>query len=463
VINDPQNPSHLFPIDVSIPDKDLYFGDGDFTDCFVALSDTKVRKVNFGSSVFTELYFDFLQAGEIDLDRSISSRVFFDSAKCTTCNFNNSKNSETYFDTAQIKKLSLGNLTTGIIFPAASKIEEVTDNQANLNKYIYAFDKPDQNMFGDKQVTTSKPSDTKKYELTPPRILSISELMEEIRTNPDLRRLGQYAVSNEHVVIDLGDDIFSGIELRLGNGKFASVTFTNSAKLKSLHFDGTHINQLHLGKIKAETVFFSHLNADKINFDSAEIDRCYMDDARATSVYFEESHINEIHAMRLDTVELSMNKLQCNEFNFNRMGVSVVRCDNANLGNLQLSNAHGVRTIHFENAAIHIVNLHESKIDTVHFENATINRAYINKSHVQKVEVQNLVSEFLYVDNVDNSYIGELIAGSNRGVKHFELVRILPGHGIKISDEKKSSFGKISFGPSAQEKNNNDGPKAILH
>jgi len=409
VVADPEQT--IFPIDINFEGKDVHFGDGDFTDGFVAMSKTKAGTINFGSSKFFDLYLDDLEAEQISFESARASRLYFDQAKLVECRFDDFVAPEVYFDDASIAHITGDRLRAGTVF--LERLQSPGFRSSDMSDNAYRVIRAEE--------STDIPEISK--ELTDPeaRIISTREFQQLIGEDADLRRLGPYRVVPE---FDSEDARILRINLELRDRivNFGQGDFT---ELK-----------VQLAETKASLVDFASSKFDTIDFADAEIGDCFLAGSELTELSFGRARIVNVFGEQCRAAVIRFEALECQQFNANEIHARQLQLREARIRELYLSRGDGIEEIYFDNAELQLLNLHEGSIREVHFGESTVQCALINKAHIRELNIENLRADKLYICNDGRNEIGKLKFEQIEGIGMIILERA-------FYDETRRVFGDI--------------------
>ncbi len=442
----------ILPIDVHLEGKDIHLGEGDFRETFTAFDKTVARSLDLGDSVFTEIYLDHLQVDTLKFSRSKSSRLFFDAAKVRNCEFGEFKSSEVYFDWSNIENIFLQKLSAGIVYLGTLKAENVDRGDIRDGKFRFYIDPGGTESFGDFVVSGAEkefPEDKEK-EI---RKLTRNELVEELKANPDLRRLGRYEVLPEageekfKISIDLdgsnvmfGEGDFSRMSVSLGDNDWASVNFGSSI-----------FSELSLSSLKADRIDFANSQAGELFFDVAKLGECFLSNYYGYKFFGGQADVEVLFGEGADVKDMSLESMQVGQFHVNHIKAEELRLGKSRIREMSMSAEKGVQKLYCEESKLELLNLHESHLKELHFGDSEIRKALINKCSVGTVRCDNLKAEVFYIGNDGKNELGLIDFERAKGIKRIEMERILPYSGSNKTDERHI-FSKLSFGEDPEEK-----------
>ncbi len=379
----------VLPIDLDLDGRDVYLGEGDFRNGFVAFSDTKVRSLDLGTSKFTDLYLDNLEAEALLCGEAHASRLYFDYALVAECRFNDFVAPEVYFDEASIGEIAGENLRSGIIYSERLNSPGFKPTDISGNTYrIMTTDSTEVVKRGDEGL--------------PPvvRDISVSELKRLVTENPNLQRLGLYKVvpedgSAEARILDLNLDVRGGV-INLGHGDFTQL-------------------KVRLGETKADLVDLANSKFDAIDFADAEIGECFLGGSEIGELGFGRAKIVNIYGEQSKAGEVRLDNLDCQQLNANRIQTRLFELREAHVRELYLSRGDGIENMYFDSAQLELLNLHEGEVRELHFGQSVVDRALINKASVKELNIEHLRASNLYIgdykNEIDNLKFGEGIEG----------------------------------------------------
>ncbi len=412
----------IFPIDIDFGDKDVYLGEGDYTDGFVAFCDTKARSLDLGSSVFTDFYPDFMEIGRLRCSESRASRFYFDDAKLGECDFGSLVAPEVYFDRAVIGILQGEDLEAGIIYigELASEGFQPAELGHNAHRVTFDIDHPEQadaNTETEVESTTAAAAEVK--------ILSTREFLDSLLAeNLDLSTFGEYrVVSDDDTPLEINLDM-EDREVNLGRGDFTSVSVTfRGTRAKLVDFAESKFEYLGFSDTKIENCFFAGLEAREVHFGDAVIENVFWERGRSDGVYME--------------------NLVAGQFNINSMVTGELRLGNSRVREMYLSVGEGVQRMYCEHAELDLLNLHEGRLEEVDFGESRIQKALINKARIGLVKAEGLQADKLYVGNDGKNEIGELRLGLHEGVREVDLEKTFYKDGREVDRPIIKGFGPL--------------------
>ncbi len=371
----------ILPIEVNLEGQDVYLGEGDFRDGFVAFADSRVRCLDLGSSRFTDLYLDNLQAESLLCGEAKASRLYFDYAQIAECRFNDFVTPEVYFDEGSIGEIVGERLRAGIIYPERLNCPDFKSSDVSSNGYRIM---PLAESADIKQVSNTDTTNDSHLEV---REISVTEFERMIGQNPDLRRLGPYKVvpdsgSEEggilHINLELRDHV-----INFGKGDFTGL-------------------KVELGETKSRVVDLADSKFDVIDFAAAEVGDCFLAGSEMGELGFGKAKIVNIFGEQAKASVIRFDTLECEQFNANEVRAKLFQLKEAHVRELYLSRGDGIEGMYFDSAVLELLNLHEGKVGELHFGQSTVRMALINKASVRELNIEGLRSDRLYIDSYKN-------------------------------------------------------------
>ncbi len=373
----------IIPIDIDFEGRSVHFGNGDFTDGFVAFAATKAESVDFGSSKFLDLYFDDLQADRLSFSEARASRLMFDYAKLRECRFNNFVAPEVYFDDAEIGAIEGDNLRAGIV--RLERLNSPGFSQESLAANTHRLI--------DFEVTELAASETEQpaqaaNEQKEVRVMTPNEFRRYLADNPDLSRLGEYRVVPEEGQRELHID-FEVETLNLGRGDLSEL-------------------KVYFGQSTANLIDFSECKIDEVEFQDAKFRECFLADGQFRELRFGNASIENVYGEHASAETVHLDHLSCRQFNANEIKTRDLRMDEVRIGEMYFSRGEGVENMYFDQAELGLLNLHEGTTRQVHFGESRIGKALVNKAHIPELYVEGLRAQQFYIGNDGRNEIGRL-------------------------------------------------------
>lgn len=444
----------VLPIDVNLEGRDVNLGEGDFTDSFVAFAETRARGLDLSDCAFTDLYLDNMKVDTLHFSESKASRLFFDYAKINNCEFGNFSSPELYFDEAEIENILMQNLRSGVVYLAKLKAANVVSEGEN-KVYKFLTDLNGTKSFGNFTIVETETVGSVEEgseAVQKVRSITLDELIDELKKDSDLRRLGKYQVVPEGDGSSVVDMDLEGKDIFLGEGDFTKLpeglSFAGTSA-KSVDFDKCRFSELSLGSLKAERIDLSRSKSGWLTFNSAIIGECFFSDFEGDNIDGGEAKIENIFGERGITHRLKLDSMTVGQFNINNMQIKEFRLDESQIRELYMSNGKGVQDMFFSESQIELLNLHESSMHEVHFEWSKIHKALINKCSVEKIYCDELDTELLFIARHKNE-LGEIDFSEMKDVSRVEIEAILP-QTKEQGAERKATYKRLSFGNEPEE------------
>lgn len=444
--------SAIIPIDVTLLNKDIHLGDGDFTEGLGAIG-PKCRSFNLGNSKFTDLYLDYMVVDEFHLDGAYAGRVFYDYAKIGVNYFERFKSPEVYYDLAEIGEILLQDLQVGIMYLAKLKVKKVDPGNLDPKKIRFALDKGGATEFGNVPLNISEQSEKLADPQEVATVFSVEEFLQVLQENPDLRRLKKYVVKGEgNLVLNeesltqgvyFGEGDFTGLHISFGNAVTSVVNLGNSL-----------FSKIDLGAIESDTVDLGKSQFDALDCGAARIKGLFLGDSHGLSLHFNElacevifgerAKIDGLFAEYSNIGQINLNHLKCHEL---RLGQSVVEA-------LYLSNGSGVENVLCEEVQMTLLNFHEARLKQIDFGACTLRRALLNKCSAEKIDARGLKADILYLDDFTKNTVGFLDIGEMKTIKHLDIGNVLPKKQEEGAPPRRHIFGTIRFGSTKEVEEN---------
>lgn len=437
----------IFPIDdraLNLTGQELRLGSGDFSNVFVAFDLNQATSLHLGASVFSDLYFDQTTIETLEFADSKSSRVFFDFAQVGQCHFNEFTSAEVYFDDAKIETVHIENLDTKIIYPARLEVTTIERGEVGKDAYRLAFDEGGRSEFGDFEIQNQDldhgfVNDEQVVELTE------QEFLQEVKSDPDLRRLGAYRlVDCEQLIISLDEP---QAELHFGHGDFSncSVLFAG-AKAAKVNFGNSAMAYMSLGDLEASELDFAKSSIGEIMFASAKLGDCFCAELNTYQLHGGEAQIEYFFGERGGSAQANLEQMIVDQFHANHLGAEKLHFGESEMSELWMSNSDAINELWFERTKIELMNMHECKVQKIDFENAEISKALINKCSAELIVIHDLQAEVLYFGNHGKNEIGHAEFGEMQGIKELNIDRLLRDHPEQQAEQrfKNLGFGKLS-------------------
>ena len=443
-----QKEKAVFPIELNLEGQDIHLGNGDFREAFTALSKTKARSLDFGNSVFTDLYLDYLEVEDLKFSSSRASRLYFDYAKVKNCNFGNFVAPEVYFDEVQAESIFGDNLETGILY--LGKLKTINFDFEHIKSRAHRIALDANGISFPEYKIDSETEDVRGENIGAGSegvlALSPDDFIQKLRENTDLRRLGRYKVippsDNNSLVIDLN---LRDKDVNFGDGDFSLLhTSFGDTVAESIDFHNCLFTKLKLGNLQAKRLDFSHSQAPFLDFDYSKMDECFFGDFQGYRIHFSEAEVKNVFGERALTESISLDSLAAEQFNVNGLRAESFMLARSEIREMYLSRGDGIRKMEFQESKLELLNLHEGELKEVNFGNSRITRAMINKSTIDVVHCENLTAEVMFFGNDGKNKIGLLEFGDNKRIKHLELEEILASE--RDREIKRAAFHKLSFG-----------------
>ncbi len=383
----PREGQTIFPIDIDFEGRSVHFGNGDFTDGFVALSKTKAESVDFGTSRFTDLYFDDLEAEQLLFSAARASRLYFDQAKLAECHFDEFTAPEVFFDDAAIGTIEGGRLRAGIVY--LERLNSSGFNPESLAANTHRLiDSEEPGIAGEgSDSRAEKDSDLEREAL----VITPNEFLHYLAEDPDLSRLGAY-----RVVPETGEDTRGELHIEV--------------ELETLNFGRGDFSALrvYLGESKAELVDFSESRFDEMEFQGAQFRDCFLADGNFRDIRFGSASIENIFGERGAAQAVYLDRLSCRQFNAGEIRAHELRMGESHIGEMYFSRGEGVEKMYCEQARLGLLNLHEGVMQEFHFGESIMQRALINKARIGGLFIEGLEADKLYIGNAAGNEIGHL-------------------------------------------------------
>lgn len=439
----------ILSISINLEGRDVNLGEGDFRETFTAFDTTVARSLDLGSSIFTEVYLDRIRVDTLRLSGSKSSRFFFDYAKVENCEFGSFDASEVYFDWSEIENIFVQDLRAGIIYLGTLKTKYVDGGEIDNERFRFSVDSSGTDEFGDFIVLDEEEdlNEGESFSEGEIRVLTEDEFIDQLKLDPDLRRLGRYRVlpDNPSSTFRIQVD-YQGREIRLGEGDFSLANVSlGDISVERINFDSSRFGELGLGSLVAKRMDLCDSQIGVLRFDQSEIGECFLANFYGHKVFGGQSSIGVLYGEGGNVKEMDLEYMRLEQFHVNHLVASELKLGKSRVRELSMSAEKGIQKLYCDESKLWLLNLHESSLSELNFGNSEISKALINKCSVEIVRCDNLKAELFYIGNDGKNELGLVDFELAKGIKNIEVEKIVPNSGENKTGERHI-FKKLSFG-----------------